>query len=198
MRTCEYDGDPFTEPRSHPWLAPAGHPECRYYDLRAAPGHIRADLEDLHPWRRYASIEAIYRLLEQVNRAGFGLESNDCEFTGPVKNDTPAIAKKLRCSGRVMVLFRELERNIPSPTIEALKNRLHQALVTQDPEFSFGVIGTTVVPVRYLALATSAGGSIGTQLMISFWAWGDTEGETMDNLGRLVANLAFALEQVEA
>lgn len=104
MNTCEYDGAPFTEPRSHPWLTTVGHPEWQYYDLTAAPEHIRTALEDLRPWRRYASMEGMYRLLEQVNRADCSLESNDCEFTGPQPNDTAAFPKKLRCSGRVMVL----------------------------------------------------------------------------------------------
>lgn len=198
MRTCEYDGEPFPEPRSHPWLAAADHPECRYYDLTAAPGHIRADLEDLRPWSRYASIEALYGLLERVNAAGCRLESNDCEFTGPAANDTAAIPKRLRCSGRVMVLFRHLERNIPVAGIEGLKDQLHHALFARDPDFRWGVIGTTIVPVRYLALDVSAGGALGTQLMISYWAWGDSEAETMLNLGRLIGNLAAALGEVEA
>ena len=60
-----------------------------------------------------------------------------------------------------------------------------------------GIIGTTIVPVRYLALPEAREQQLGSQLMLSFWAWGDSEADTMLNLGRLFKNLARALRGPE-
>lgn len=52
------------------------------------------------------------------------------------------------------------------------------------------MIGTTIPSVRYVGLPVSADGQLGYQLMISFWAWGDSEREVMSNLERVLRNLA--------
>lgn len=198
MKTCEYAGDPLTEPRSHPWVDAKDNPASRYYDLTASPARIRSSLEDFQPWQRYAAIEIFYSLLERLNHIKSALESNDCAFTGPEPNENESIPKPLQCSGRVMVLFRELERNTAAGRVEWLKNQLHYALIDGDPLFRWGVVGTTIVPVRYLALPEAGGQQLGSQLMISFWAWGDSEADNMSNLARLLKNLAQALRGVAA
>ncbi|MEQ1897105.1 MAG: hypothetical protein ABL971_06920 [Vicinamibacterales bacterium] len=198
MKTCEYAGVPFTEPRSHPWVDVAGNPDCRYYDLTATPSHIRSSLEDFQHWSGYAAIEDFYRLLEELNQPTSALESNDCAFTGPHKSDQPMGAAALQgafeCSGRVMVLFRELRQNTANARVEGLKDQLHHALAELDPDFPRAMIGTTLIPVRYLMLPVDE--QHGWQLMISFWAWGDTVADTMANLKRLVKNLALALRTI--
>jgi len=196
MKTCEYAGDPFTEPRSHPWLDAAHDSAGRYYDLTAEPALIRSSLEDFQPWQRYAAVELFYSLLERLNQLKSPLESNDCAFTGPEPNENEGMSKALQCSGRVMVLFRALARNTALGRVEWLKNQLHRQLVDRDPKFRWGVIGTTIVPVRYLALPEVGGGQLGWQLMISFWAWGDSEADNMSNLERLLENLSRALSRV--
>ena len=193
MKTCEYAGAALSEPRSHPWLDTVANPDARYYDFRAEPALIRSSLEDFLPWSRYAAVDDFYRLLERLNHTSSALESNDCAFTGPEPNESPELAKKLQCSGRVMVLFHALEQNRSEP-IEQLKNDLHQGLAELDPRFEWGVIGTTIVPVSYRALP--AGDQLGCQLMISFWAWGDTEAESMSNFARVLKNLSRALKQL--
>jgi hypothetical protein len=90
-----------------------------------------------------------------------------------------------------MVLFRAIERNTTLGSVEQLKNQLHGELAILDRDFAWGVVGTTLVPVRYLALPEDK--QLGSQLMISFWAWGDGEADTMKNLSRLFKNLARAL-----
>jgi hypothetical protein len=97
-----------------------------------------------------------------------------------------------------MVLFRELARNTEAGAVPWLKNELHLALGALDPNFKSGMVGTTIVPVRYLPLAEENGQQLGSQLMISFWAWGNSEAENMQNLGRLLKNLAQALRSVSA
>jgi len=198
MRTCEYAGPTIAKPRSHPWVDSAGSPEYRYYDLTAAPELIRSALEDFRPWSHYEAIEDFYLLLTALNRPNSVLESNDCAFTGPQVNENPGFRKSLQCTGRVMVLFRKLKRNTVQKEIEWLTNQLHCHLANVDPDFRWGVIGTTIVPVRYLALAESNGQQLGSQLMISFWAWGNSEAETILNLGRLMKNLSQSLQHVSA
>jgi hypothetical protein len=192
MKTCEYAGVPFEQARSHPWTDATGDPLCRYYDLTASPEDIRRSLEDFVPWSQYAAIEDFYVLLEELNRSGSRFESNDCAFSGLEVNDQPAIPKAFQCSGRVMVLFRALERNTAPGSVEQLKNQLHGELIRLDPRFEWGVIGTTLVPTRYLALGPRAADQLGQQLMVSFWAWGETEADTMTNLQRLLKSLSRA------
>jgi hypothetical protein len=196
LRTCEYAGEAFAAPRSHPWIGAASDKTSRYYDLTASPELIRSSLEDFVPWARYAAVDAFYGLLERVNHEKSLLESNDCAFTGPHPSKSTSSQKALECSGRVMVLFRDLARNTVDGQIEALKNELHVGLAKLDPNFRSGVVGTTIVPVRYLALTATNREHLGVQLMISFWAWGNSEQETMQNLSRLLRNLVSALRKL--
>lgn len=198
MMTCEYAGEPLGEPRSHPWVDVAGKPDCRYYDLTAYPERIRTSLEDFHPWSHYAAIEGFYGLLERLNHPKSKLESNDCAFNGPGKNEHLQIVKPLQCSGRLMVLFRFLAHNTDEARMARLKLDFHRELGVGDPTFRWGMVGVTVVPVRYLELSESAGQQLGAELMLSFWAWGDSEADTMLNLERLFKNLSKALRSVSA
>jgi hypothetical protein len=197
MRSCEYTGAPFTEPRSHPWIDAVGDARCQYYDLTASPAHIRSSLEDFQPWSRYPAIEDFYALLERLNQKSSAFESNDCAFTGPHADAQPTMPGAFECSGRVMVLFRALRQNTVHERVESLKNKLHNALAQLDPDFLSGMIGTTLIPVRYLMLPERENQQLGSQLMISFWAWGETEADNMTNLRRLFKNLALALQRCQ-
>jgi len=196
MKTCEYAGAPFEDARSHPWRDTPGPNGSRYYDLLESPEHIRSSMEDFKPWARYPAIETFYALLERLNHKSSVLESNDCAFDGPHANENEASDAALECSGRVMVLFRALTRNTDGPDVLWLKQELHYALGALDRDFERGVVGTTLVPVRYLSLPEANDRQLGRELMISFWAWGDTEADNMRNLGRLLKNLTQALRTV--
>src|SRR4051794_22274194 len=108
MKTCEYAGDPFTEPRSHPWLGAVDGGDARYVDFTRHPELIRSALEDFRPWADYAAVETFYLLLEQLNRRDSALESNDCAFSGPDETERGKPDEPLQCTGRVMVLLRAL------------------------------------------------------------------------------------------
>ena len=82
--------------------------------------------------------------------------------------------------------------------MEQLAYRLHRNLAEIDTHLKWGVVGTSIVPVRYLALPEAGGQQQGVQLMISFWAWGDAEAETMRHLGRVFKNLTRALTKATA
>ena len=193
MKSCEFDGNPFDEPRSHPWTDAVASAASRYYDLKADPALIRTALEDFVPWSHYAAITRFYELLERLNAPGSILESNDCAFSGPYPSEALQLGKLLQCEGRVMVLYRELELNLSRRRVEELKNDIHVRLASLDQEFEWGMIGTTITPVRYVDLPGPDDRKLGYQLMLSFWAWGDSEAEVMDNLDRVVGNLARAL-----
>jgi len=196
MKTCAYAGEPFSALRSHPWLDSASDPNARYHDFRASPQLIQSALEDFVPWARFSAVQAFYTLLRRLNHERSTLETNDCEFTGPHANETPSIAKALSCSGRLMLLFRALRQNTEASLLESLEHGLHVQLNELDEAFAWGLVGTTIVPTRFLALPAANDQQLGNQLMISFWAWGDTEADTMQNLGRLFTNLTRALRSV--
>ena len=197
MKTYAYDGEVITLARSHPWTDAVTSSDFRYYDLKLSPALIRTSLEDFLPWSRYPAVERFYALLEWLNGAASPLESNDCAFIAPHPNENPRFRKSLECSGRVMILFRDLSRNLSPHDLPALTNALHDALAPADPCFEFGVVGTTLVPVRYVTLSDDPpDAQLGSQLMVSFWAWGNTKTESMTNLGRLMKNLSHALRDV--
>ncbi len=198
MRTCEYAGEPFAQARSHPWTDSAGNSAFRYHDLRASPALIRTSLEDFVPLSHYPAVEQFYALLEWLHGVTSILESNDCELTAPHPNLNTQISAKLECSGRLMVLFRALARNVTPDDLAALTYAFHSALAPLDPGFENGIVGTTLVPVRYLTLRGAPQAQRGRELMVSFWVWGDTEAETMANLDRLMGNLSQALRHVAA
>jgi hypothetical protein len=196
MKTYKYDGEVLTLARSHPWTDAVASSGFRYYDMKMSPTLIRTSLEDFLPWSRYPAVDRFYALLEWLNGATSPLESNDCEFTAPHPNKNPQFRKSLECSGRVMVLFRDLSRNLSPHDLLALTNALHDALATADPHFEFGIVGTTLIPVRYVTLLAPSDAQLGSQLMLSFWAWGNTKTESMTNLDRLMKNLSHALRDV--
>ena len=195
MKSCEYDGVLPGEPRSHPWSDSAANTSHRYHDLTAHPGLIRTSLEDLLPWSHYRGITHLYELLERMNVPGSLLESNDCGFSAPDANDAPHVDKALQCQGRVMVLYRELEWNLSRRRVHELAHAIHVHLATHDRDFEWGIVGTTIAPTRYVNLPGAHDEQLGHQLMLSFWAWGDSEAEVMGNLDRVIVNLAGAVAE---
>ena len=201
MKTYEYQGAPHSVARSHPWTDAAANSAFRYYDLSREPERIRGSLEDFVPWGGYPAVERFYSLLEWLHApdsAGQAslFETNDCAFSGPHANEAAEFPKSLQCTGRVMLLYRDLPINRSRRRMEALEFALHQRLQSMDQEFEWGVVATTIVPVRYLALPVRQDGQSGHQLMISFWAWGDEVGEVMGNLNRVFENLFGALRDL--
>ncbi|MEO6772729.1 MAG: hypothetical protein ABI467_06865 [Kofleriaceae bacterium] len=197
MKTCEYAGVPFATTRAHPWTDAISDSTFRYYDLKNEPARIRTSLEDFVPWQSYAGIDRFFGLLEALNGPRSKLESNDCAFEGPSPNESPSIAKAMQCTGRVMVLFRDLARNLSTRDVSALKNSLHEELGTLDPELEWAMIGTTLVPVNYVTLPVERELQLGQELMVSFWTWGNSEAEVMTHLDRVMKNLTTAFARID-
>jgi hypothetical protein len=195
MKSCEYEGAPLLTPRAHPWTDAVTNSAFRYYDLKAEPGLIRTALEDLVPFGDDAAIATFYELLERVNGSQSLLESNDCAFTGPHGSEAPELGS-WQSDGRVMLLFRKLELNLAKANVQALKDAVHIDLANRDKTFEHGMIGTTITPVIFVELPVSEDQQVGYQLMFSFWAWGDSHAQVMDNLARVLRNLDQALASV--
>lgn len=145
----------------------------------------------MQEWSRYPATETFYRLLEWLNGPESVFESNDCAFSGPTA--TTQSSKRLQCSGRLMILYRDLALNTSPEQIHWLTNAAAHALNHTDPAFEEGGIGATIMSVRFTTLPGPPERQRGQQLMLSFWAWGEEETEVMANLDRTFRNVTLAL-----
>jgi len=198
LKTYQREFSDVDAPRAHPWTDTVANSGSRYHDFKARPELVRTAIEDFTPWGGREAVETFYRLLEWLNARDGVFESNDCEFTGPHDNPEPAIRKAQECSGRVMILYRNLLFNLSRVRVERIESAMHRHLAEIDPEFAWGAVGTTLMRTQYLALPVPKKEQMGYQLMLSFWAWGDTVEETMAHLDRVFVNLSRALRETAA
>lgn len=196
MRVYEHSDADSLSPRSHPWLDAESDPTCRYYDFKTRPELIRSSLEDLQQWTSYPAIETFYRLLEWLNGSESIFESNDSAFSGAAAPAGTPSSTPLQCSGRLMILYRNLALNTLPEQLHRLTDATAQALSETDPLFEWGAVGATIMSARFTALPGPPERQRGQQLMLSFWAWGETEAETMRHLDRIFHNLTGAIQRV--
>lgn len=180
--------------RVHPYLDAEYDERIRYYDFKVNPELIREGLEDFKPWEPQPAIESFYQLLEWISGRDSQLESNDCAFTGPKTNiSVNSSKKKMECKGRLMVFFRSLPNNLNADTMKWLLNATGAYIErTDEPTWQDGIVGLSFMKTAYAALNRQ----IGEELVLRFWAFGDTEQEVFDNLNRLFRNLLTALQGV--
>jgi len=196
MLTYERNEPDSGVPRAHPWTDARSNAAFRYYNFKSNPELIRSSLEDISPWEGYPAAETFYLLVEWLNFPGGRWESNDCAFNPPGANESPQFKKNLVCSGRIMVLYRSLLLNLSRPRLEHLESSVHGTLAGIDREFKWGAVATSIMRTKYISLPVSDKDNTGYQLMLSFWAWGDDEAETMSNLDRVLVNLREALQKI--
>jgi len=193
MKVYEHSDPGSLTLRSHPWIDAESDPTHRYYDFRRNPELIRSSLEDMQEWNAYSATETFYRLLEWLNGSESAFESNDCAFSGPAVNTSTQISKRLQCSGRLMILYRDLALNTSPEQVHWLTNAAAHALRRIDPIFEWGAIGATIMSVRFTTLPGPPELQRGQQLMLSFWAWGENEYEVMTSLDRTIHNVTVVL-----
>ena len=184
------------ETRSHPWICSLHDASNKYYDFKKNPDLIPQVLEDFKPWSTYRAIQLYYEMLRWLNSESSALESNDCAFKGPEDNIDKLFPRRLRCLGRLMVLYRDLRLNVSNDHIDWLLGRIGSYLEEIDPEFEFGVIGFTFLKVYYRELPVEEEKRSGRLLQLSWWAYGDREEEVMINLERTFSNLFEALKHI--
>lgn len=182
MKVCFDDNFNPEQGRTHPY-EPSDW--AVYYDLKKNPELIPNVLEDFKPWSHYQAVQVFYQLLAWLNGPNSTLESNDCAFRGPEVNDDPRFPKALGCTGRLMIFYRRLELNTMDEWVDALKKALRHYLSQIDPEFGWGVVTISTAPVLYKELSTNMTKNEGSETLLTFFAWGDDEGETMENLERV-------------
>lgn len=193
MKIYEHNDPSSLHPRSHPWITSQSNPTHRYYDFRERPELIRSSIEDMQEWSAYPATKTFYRLLEWLNGPESVFESNDCAFSGATATTDTQSSKRLQCSGRLMILYRDLVANTSPQQMHWLTNAAAHALRRTDPAFEEGAIGATIMSVRFTALPGPPELQRGQQLMLSFWAWGEHEPEVMTNLDRTFRNVTVAL-----
>ncbi len=191
-----FEGDSTELARAHPWSTLASDKALRYLDFKTSPGLIRTALEDFLPFAHYPAVERFYGLVEWLNSTASSVETNDCALCSPEVDGEASRMRRVSCTGRVMLLFRDLARNVSGHDWPTFIAQLHRGLHDLDRPFELGMIGTTLIPVHYRALAAQDAQAEGLQLMISFWAWGGTEQVCMRNLARLFQNLSQALRVI--
>lgn len=196
MQVYEHNDPDSLRPRTHPWTDGESDPAHKYYDFRARPELIRSSIEDLQEWSAYPATETFYRLLEWLNGPTSALESNDCAFSGATADTGTECSKRLQCSGRLMILYRDLSLNTLPEQMRWLTNTTAHAVSRIDPAFEWGAVGATIISVGFTTLPGPPERQRGQQLMLSFWAWGEDEPEVMTNLDRTFQNLTVALRHV--
>ncbi|MDH4186681.1 MAG: hypothetical protein OEV08_06770 [Nitrospira sp.] len=193
MKVYEHNDPDSLRPRSHPWVDGEFNPQHCYYDFRAHPELIRSSIEDMREWDSYPAIETFYQLLEWLNGPESVFESNDSAFNSPTAATRTQSSTPRHCSGRLMILYRNLALNTEPTQIHWLTNAAAHAARRTDPAFESGAIGATITSVRFITLPRHPALQQGQQLMLSFWAWGKDEPEVMANLNRTLKNMTQVL-----
>jgi hypothetical protein len=199
--------------RAQPWSTAERDENEKYYDFRAHPELISEVLEDFRPWDHYESVERFYELVRWVNGDDSRFESNDCAFAGPSENaQKEKFSKELVCSGRLMLYFRSLDLNLSTGSGEFalrvekdppdyLANLLFEWLVERsleligplDKESIWTCLALEIHPAFYTEALVNDKDKFGHQVSFQFWAWGDNEGETMENFGIVVDAMSRCL-----
>ncbi len=195
--------------RLHPYTA-TGVEQPGYVDFKMQPESIPTVLEDFRPFAHREGIQEFYELLRIINGADSQLESCDSAFRPPAPQKDTNSHRVLSAYGRLYILFRNLTYNCSDNHVKWLTQELMRELTNTDPQLppSEGVVGFTLIKILQLAL--SAGEWLsesqfsaadddpghGQHLMLSFWAYGDTEDEVYVNLGRIFRNIGVACTAV--
>lgn len=179
-------------PRIHPWTEAVGRPNEKYYDFKTQPELIPQVLEDFKPFENYQAIQTFYELARWLNSSDSVLESNDCALGELTQNVSSQFSKKLQWSGRLMVFYRNLAINTSPKHSEWLLGATEFYLSKLDSEFEWGAIGLSFAEAAFAELNNRDG----REVVINFWAFGDTKEETAESLGILFTNLLEALKSV--
>ncbi|MFT5806022.1 MAG: hypothetical protein ACI9LG_000266 [Moritella dasanensis] len=168
-----------------------------YMDFKLQPELIRSALEDLLPFQQWEFVEQFYRLIEWVNGASSLLESNDCVFNAVEDNSDQQYPYAKKCSGRLMILFRDIPENCQDKSLDWLMNNIQSMASSMKADFKGGAIGLSKSPTCYLALGDKPdSGGMGYQVTLNFFAYGEDEQACYANLKDVLAITQKALLRV--
>lgn len=210
--------------RTHPWADGKDFKADKYYDFKANPELIPQVLNSFKGWSEWSEWEGVqlfYKLLEWINGPDSLFESNGCGFRGPSPNQQKARwPGELISDGGLVFLFRDLELNLSEesaawakrfmsvggtrPPLAAGKNvgwllsRSQEYLQQLNPKFVCGSVSIVLFPTIFLELPLDHKDKLGHELCFQWWAWGDTERETMAHFKEVVATMFECLKRVSA
>lgn len=200
------------EPRLFPY-GPADATQSGFVDFIQQPELIETCLEDFRPFAGTQAVETFYEFLRWINGPTSHLATCDCGLFPPAPHSDRNSEHALRITGRVFILFRDLRGNSSLSASDWLCVRMMNEMTDVDSNFSDakGVVGFT----KQLALQTgisngtwrengkfeSSGANdpgFGHHLMLTFFAYGQTEEETFESLNRVFKNIRVTAEKISA
>jgi hypothetical protein len=210
--------------RTYPWTENERDASDRYYDFKADPSLIPQALNNFKGWSDWSDWEGVrlfYELLEWLNGPDSRFESNGCGFRGPGRNpQQDRCPGELLTTGGLIFLFRDVEMNLspqsaawaarpapfgvtppplaPGKHIAWLRGRSHEHLRRLNPKFTSGCVSIALLPTFYSTLPLERQDRFGHEVAFQWWAWGDTERETMAHFKEVVATMFKCLKKVSA
>jgi hypothetical protein len=212
-----YEGLADSTGRQHPWLHSTINPDWKYYDFKKNSELISEVLEDFKPWAHYDSVQLFYEMLRWVNGPESKLETSDCAFRGPRENDQKeGWPKKMVCHGVLYAFFRNLQYNLseesknwkenhpgglakpyaPNKHTQWLVNESQK--VIRQSEHEWACIGLGLISIMFTEVPVPANEQLGYAVVYKFWAWGDSEEETMTSFKYVVDTLFTIFKQLSA
>ncbi|NRA73057.1 MAG: hypothetical protein HRU24_18850 [Gammaproteobacteria bacterium] len=183
-----------TELRSHPWTSMTTNQANVYIDFKENPKLIRSSLEDFIPFKKSPFVDDFYTLIEWLNGFTSLLESNDCTFNAAEKNTDKPYPYALKCSARVMILFRNIEENCQQRSIDWLMQNILQTVVSTKLGFRAGAICLSPAATCYLALGDQPDtGGIGQQVVLNLFAYGKNERRCYENMQQVISHAHHCL-----
>lgn len=186
-----------TELRSHPWTSMITDESSIYMDFKKNPKLIRTSLEDFLPFKKWPFVDTFYSLIEWLNGSASLLESNDCTFNAMEENTDEPYPYAIKCSARVMILFRDIEENCQQRSIDWLMQNILQSVVSTKLGFRAGAICLSQSVTYYLALGDRPDtGGIGQQVVLTFFAYGKNERRCYENMQQVISHAHSCLMTV--
>jgi hypothetical protein len=175
--------------RTHPWTFAGYDESCCYADFRQEPDRIESSLEDFREWEEYPATRRFYDLVRWLNGYDSHFETNDTAFrVGP--NNAPTQPYQIEASGRLMLFASDLRLTCAPEFSEWLMGCFHHYLRQIEPPLSAAAVGISKAPCLF-KLANAEG----HELVLYFWAWGDSNDEVMMSLDRVIERLQMASEK---
>lgn len=181
-------------PRPHPYARVRHDDRGQYYDFKARPDLIETVLEDFVPHGVYTGTQEFFALLRHINRPGGPFETTDSGLSQSLylSRNSPFPDKAGWVGGRVMLIWRRLDRNCQPSAVKRLLRRFRGALKRAGRDYTR--IGFVVGPFPTNFTAT---GRSGFQIDIEFAMWGDSFDDAMRRFSDVVVVLDSAVKKCE-
>jgi hypothetical protein len=172
--------------RTHPWKYAEHNPSWRYVNFRREPDKIESALEDFRPWAQFPATRRFYELIRWLNGADSLFETNDCAFQ--IRDNCDANQPyKLQADGRLMLFSADLRLSCDPGFAEWLISRLGCYLEQAEPRVHAAAVGLSKASCFFKSASAE-----GEEVVLYFWAWGDTDDSTMKNLERVFERIHMA------